>query len=59
MQGVEDRYKELENEKSLINDQLENKKSEFERKLNEAETERRGLLDKTRVKKTISVYFKD
>jgi hypothetical protein len=40
----------LENEKSLINNRLENDKAEFERKLKEAEYEREDLLNKNRVK---------
>ncbi len=47
---MEDRYKQLENERLLMNNQLENEKFEFERKLKEAETEREDLLDKNRVK---------
>jgi len=55
---VEDRYKELENEKSLINNQLENEKLEFERKLKEAENERYDLLNKNRVKFVIFLKIK-
>lgn len=47
---MEERYKELENEKSLINNQLQNEKFDFEKKLKEAETGHRDLLDKNRVK---------
>jgi hypothetical protein len=39
----------IENERLLMNNQLENDKFEFERKLKEAETERQDLLDKNRV----------
>jgi len=49
-QSVENRYKELENEKSLINNRLENDKIEFDRKFKEAEDERQDLLNKNRVK---------
>ncbi len=55
---MEDRYKELENEKSLINNQLENEKLEFERKLKEAENERYDLLNKNRVKFVIFLKIK-
>ncbi|CAF3807694.1 unnamed protein product [Rotaria sp. Silwood1] len=47
-QSVEDRYKELENEKSFINNQLASEKTEFEKRIHEAETERLDLLDKNR-----------
>jgi hypothetical protein len=49
---VEDRYKQLEHERSLVNNQLENEKSEFERKLRDVETEQQDLLDKNRVKRS-------
>jgi hypothetical protein len=47
---VEDRYKELESERSSINNQLENEKLEFERKLKDVEDEQQDLLDRNRVK---------
>ena len=47
---MENRYKELENERLLMGDQLENDKSEFHRRLREAENEREDLLNKNRVK---------
>ena len=46
---MESRYKELENEKSLINNQFENDKSEYQRRLKELEDERQDLLNKNRV----------
>jgi hypothetical protein len=47
--GVEDRFKELANEKSLINSRLENEKMEYQKKLNEIHTARQDLLDKNQV----------
>lgn len=49
-QGVESRYKELENEKSLINNQYENDKLDYQRRMKELEDERQDLLNKNRVK---------
>ncbi len=46
----------MENEKSLINNRLENDKAEFERKLKEAEYEREDLLNKNRVKSNHSPF---
>lgn len=51
-QSAEDRYKELENEKLLVNKRLESEKSEFEKKLNDVDAERRDLLDRNRVIRT-------
>lgn len=47
---MENRYKDLENEKLTINNQLEKEKLEYERRLKEAEKERQDLLEKNRVK---------
>ena len=53
---MESRYRELENEKSLINNQFENDKLGYQQRLKELEDERQDLLNKNRVN-SFSSFF--
>lgn len=46
---MESRYRELEDEKSKINNQFETDKLDYQRRLKELEDERQDLLNKNRV----------
>lgn len=50
LQNVEERFRELDHERSILNDKLSSDKNEYEKRLRQIDFERQEMLEKTRVK---------